>query len=168
MKEIRREREFILVPVLEKGRVVKVKKQDLFKKYDVDCIIKLPRGDFSHLKKVKSFLTHFNLQKTNHSKGYKYALALIIKPGFFDGKKQVLPVLSFENVVVAECLSVRNNVSYDKLIPKDFEYSFEHIRNVPELKKAILRRYSRSMPHLSKEEILSLGVGITKLRILRK
>jgi hypothetical protein len=148
-----------------KGKITKVSKEELFAKYQVDEIIKFRKGEFSLLKKHR-ILTHFNLQSTNHKKGNKYLLILIIKPGFFDGRKEKPPIVSFKNAPVGICLDVRNNVPYEKLRARDFKHSFENIKTVGQLKKAILKRYCQSMPHLTPKEILSLGVGITKLRIL--
>ena len=48
------------------------------------------------------------------------------------------------------------------------KFSFSHIKDVESLKKAIIDRYSSSMPNLSKEEILSLGISLTKLKIIGK
>ena len=167
MKYIPRQKKITLFLILKDGKIVKVEKNKLFRKLGVHSIIRLPKEDFVHLKGVSTFLTHFNLQKTNHKKGRKYALVLIVKQGFFDGKTQVLPVLRVDNAVIAECLDVREEVSYKELTDKDFKYSFEHIKSVPELKQAILRRYRKSLPHLFKEELFSLGVCITDLKIMK-
>ncbi len=53
---------------------------------------------------------------------------------------------------------------YNELWPEQFE----NIKNISELKAEILFRYKKSMPHLSDEQILSKGVGITYLQILGK
>ncbi len=137
-------------------------------KYNVYSIIRIQKEDFIFLKTKPKILTHFNLQFTNHQKGKKYALLLIIKPGSFDKKKDTPPILSLENIYVAECIETRNNINYDQLNKEDFRYSFPNIKNVEQLKKVIVKRYNQSMKDLSKEKILSLGVGITKLKGIKK
>ena len=166
MRNLKRSTDNKLIGVVNNGKVLHAKKDDFFRKLNIQGVIRLQKQDFAHLSSSKNYLTHFNLQRVDFKRGERFALALIVKPGFFDGKKEVLPVMSFKNAVLAECVNVRNNVPYDKLTKEDFKYSFKHIKNVPELKKAILRRYKKSVPHLSKEQILSLGVSITKLKIL--
>ena len=165
MKGLKREVRHYNIPVLKNDKIINVNKKAFFTKLGVDSIIRLHPQDFFSVNKKRIFLTHFNLQNTDHSHGKKYALALIIKPGFFDGDKQKLPVLSFDKIIIAECVNVRNNVPYNKLTSKDFNNSLKNIKSVSQLKKAIIRRYKHSMPYLSSKKILSLGVGITELRI---
>jgi len=142
--------------------------KEFLQKNDLSDIIRIQKEDFVFFKTNPKLLTHFNLQFTGHQVGNIYALSLIVKPGFFDGKEEVQPLLSFEDVPIAECIEVRNNLNYDDLKQEDFKHSFPNIKNVEHLKKVIVKRYSQSMPNLSKEKILSLGVAITKLKMIKK
>jgi hypothetical protein len=76
---------------------------------------------------------------------------------------EVSPVLSFHDIETATCIGGREHVPYKALHAADFKYSMKHIQNVEELKRAILRRYSVSMPNLTEAEILKLGVAVTTL-----
>ena len=142
--------------------------KEFLQKHEVDGIIRIREEDFVFLETNLEFLTHFNLQSTGHKKGKIYALSLIVKQGFFDGKKEVSPILSFEKYFIAECLEVKNKFKYEDLKQEDFEYCFPNIQNVAQLKKVIVKRYSESMPNLSQQKILSMGIAITKLKIIKK
>jgi hypothetical protein len=166
-KTVRRIKDMNNLFVKTGSKVVITPIKDVLREHKVNSIIRFRKEEFNQLKK-HSIITHFNLQSTNHRKGNKYLLALIIKPGFFDGKKEKPPIISFNKAPVGLCLGARNNIPYDKLRAEDFKHSFESIKNVEQLKKAILKRYSQSMAHLTPEKILSLGVGITRLKILKK
>jgi hypothetical protein len=85
-------------------------------------------------------------------------------PYFRAPGNEVLPILSFTNVYTGTVIHKREHVPYKALHAEIFQYSMKHIKNVAELKKAILRRYRVSMPNLSDEEILRRGVGITTIR----
>jgi hypothetical protein len=164
-KSIRRIKDTKNLLIQKDGGVLKLPMKEIFNNYKVHGAIRFRRKEFLLLKKHQ-VLTHFNLQSTNHKKGKRYLLALIVKPGFFNGKKEQPPIISLENALVGVCIGARNHVPYEKLRARDFKYSFENIKIVDQLKKAILKRYCQSMPLLSKKKILSLGVGITRLRIL--
>ena len=92
-----------------------------------------------------------------------YVLARILKPGYFTLTKEVLPLLSFKRSPIARCLSVRNKVAYEQLSIDDFIYSLPAIQNKKQLQKAIVKKYSKSLPTLSAKKIVSLGVAITNL-----
>ena len=95
-----------------------------------------------------------------------YVLARILKPGYFTPTKEALPVLSFEGNFLTRCLSVRNKVAYEQLSIDDFIYSLPAIQNKKQLQKAIVKKYSKSLPTLSAKKIVSLGVAITNLEIV--
>ncbi len=166
-KSIRRLKDNKNLLIQKNGKVLKLPIKEIFNKYKFQGVIRFRRKEFLLLKKHQA-LTHFNLQSTEHKKGKKYLLALIVKPGFFNGKKEQLPIISLENASVGKCIDVKNHVPYEKLRARDFKHSFKNIKTVDQLKKIILKRYCQSMPHLTPKEILSLGVGITKLRIEKK
>lgn len=145
-------------------KITKINKDKFLKKYNLHLVIRFHPEEFS--KMPNNYLVHFNLQHTGHIKGRLYALVKINKSGFFTPEKEVPPILDLNNFFIVKCIEAKNNLSYEDLTSKDFKHSFRHIKNIKQLKKIILRRYSKSLPHLSKEEILSQGIAITKLKIV--
>jgi len=166
MKETSRIIDTKKVPIQEGSKIVRLSDDELTKKYGIHKIIRLHPTEFRRLPKAGLF-THFNLQSTSHKKGQMYALVKIVKAGYFDGKKEILPVITFKEARVGLCIDAKNNMPYDKLKEDDFRYSLPNIKNVNSLKYAILRRYKKSMAHLSDEEKLSMGVAITRLKIIK-
>ena len=137
--------------------------------YRKNCIhseIKLLNSDFKLIKKKMIYLTHFNLQTTRHKPGKKYLIFPIIKQGFFDGKNYRPPLLSAK-FILAKCIFTKNNVNYNKLNKDIFKNSLSNIKNISSLKKAIVKRYSVSLPHILKRELIFVGVAITKLKIIK-
>ncbi len=139
-----------------------------FNKLPSNNIIRIRSDEYDYLPKVGQFLTHFNLQISNHKIGEIYLLPRIIELGHFDGKDEKLPLLIFTNIYYAKCIDVKENIRFEDLKENDFKFSFSTIKNVSQLKNMIIKRYSTSMPTLSKEKILSLGVSKTTLRIIGK
>jgi len=92
----------------------------------------------------------------------------IIKPGSFDGKTYKPPILDINNFILAKCISAKNKISYKNLNKKDFKYSLSNLKNINDLKKAIQRRYKKSLAYLSNAEKLSLGVAITEFKIIKR
>lgn len=78
----------------------------------------------------------------------------------------VLPLLSFENICYGECIEVGNNIEYTSLHKDIFEYSMCTIKDIDSLKQEMFRRYHLSRPELSDDDIVSLGVAYTKLRLV--
>ena len=70
--------------------------------------------------------------------------------------------------ILAKCISVKNDVDYSNVKNSDFKYSLKNIKNVNDLKKAIIRRYKKTLVNLSDDKKLSLGVAITKLKIIKR
>ena len=92
----------------------------------------------------------------------------INKRGYFDGITFKKPIYNNNNFILAKCLSAQNNIDYVDLKEKVFEHSLSNIKNINTLKKAIKRRYKKSLAHLSDTEKLSLGVAITELKIIKR
>ena len=132
----------------------------IYEKNKISGLIRIEKNDFVYLKDM-NFLTHFNLQYTDHKVGEYYCLVKILKKGKFTSKNEILPLLT-KSGFLAECIEVKNNVLYQNI---DFSFSFPTIKSIEELKKAISKRYSKSMPEI--KNLLSLGVGITKLKIIK-
>ena len=154
-----------LYEIVENNKFVKVPFNELKTKYGFYSIIRFRKEEFSLIK--GSRLTHFNISYSDHRVDKMYALVSIEKGGFFDGEKEILPILNFDNYIYGKCVAVRNNVPYSGLKDDDFENSISSIKTVQQLQKAILKRYKNSMSHISDEEKLKLGVGITELEIIK-
>jgi hypothetical protein len=162
-------------PKNETGFIIKKNKKfinkdkfDFKKIYRLHDYIKLTNQDFNQLSQINSTFVHFNLEWTGHKKNKNYLIVKIIKKGSFDGKIYRAPIISSKKVLFAKCLSFKNKIKYKNLTKKDFIYSLKTIKNNKDLKKAIIRRYKKSLPHMSKNSIINLGVAITKLKILNE
>jgi len=162
---ISRELKTNLVRVLIDGKDTEISLKDFQKNYGAFGLIRITKDEFNYIEnqEIKQ-LTHFNLQSSNHKIGEKYLLVKIIEHGDFDGKtNQTLPLLDLSNPQLFKCIECEENITYDNLKPEIFKNSFPDIKNITELKEAIIKRYSKSMSFLKKEEILELGTSITKL-----
>ncbi len=131
-------------------------------------LIRIRKEEFDDIDRHSPFFTHFNLQMAGNRIGAKVAIVKILVQGYYRGPGDELPpLLSFDDVIRASVVRTKEYVSYDELTPHDFEFSMTTIKDVESLKRAILRRYSASMPGLGEAEMLSLGVGVTTLRLER-
>jgi len=137
------------------------------KKYKVRRIIRFLKTDFTLIKKKMNRLTHFSIQETAHKKGELCLIVKIHKKGFYNGKKINHPMLSYDNFIYAKCIKVKNRIKYSDLKKNNFKYSLKNIKNVISLKKSILRRYKKSLSHLTDSKKLLLGIAITELKILK-
>lgn len=160
-------------PKNETGFFIKNKKNllkknvfDFKQKYKLHDYIKLTTKDFNLINEKKIFFTHFNLEWSGHKKGKYYLLVKILKRGSFDGKIYKAPIISSKKVFIVKCIGTKNKVMYDDLNSKDFNYSLINIKNKKNLKKAIIRRYKKTLPHIKVNEFFKLGVAITELKIL--
>ncbi len=137
--------------------------------YETTHAIRILDAEYDAIDSTSEFFTHFNLEHSGHKIGLRYILPRITKQGYFKyNHDEVAPVLSFRDVYIAECVSVRDFVAYKDLLPNDFQYSMNHIVDAQSLEDTILKRYRVSMPLLTDEEILERGVGVTTLRLLSK
>ena len=138
------------------------------KKYNVHLCIQILHSDFKLIKKNMNRFTHFNIQDAGHKPGKNYLIMKIHKRGYFDGITFKQLINNNNNFILAKCLSTQNNIDYVDLKEKVFEHSLSNIKNINALKKAIKRRYKKSLAHLSDTEKLSLGVAITELKIIKR
>lgn len=166
VEEIRRIRNVNIVRVQNGTEVTDVSTGEMLRWYNIDNIIRFREKEFAHIQKHREYLTHFNLQVCHHFAGRRYGLVLITKPGYLDGENEILPVISLRFMFIGECVEARNNIAYEDIGDDDFTFSFDHIKSVDSLKRAIIEKYRESMPSLSPDVILSLGVSITKLKIV--
>ena len=138
------------------------------KKYNIHLGIQILPSDFKLIKKNMNRFTHFNIQRTFHKPGKNYLIIKIHKQGYFDGITFKQSILDSNNFILAKCLSAQNNIDYDNLKDDVFKYSLSNIKSINALKKAIKRRYKKTLAHLSDVEKLSLGVAITELKIIKR
>ncbi len=149
-------------------KIVIVNRAALHKKYGINGIILMLKQDFKLIKKnIKRFI-HFNIQNSVHTPGKKYLIIRLYKRGYFNGVSSKRPILDSENVILAKCLSSENNIEYKNIKRKVFKRSLSNTKNVNALKKTILRRYKKTLAHLSDNEKLSLGVATTDLKIIKR
>ena len=138
------------------------------KKYNIDAGIQILPSDFKLIKKNMNRFTHFNIQSTIHKPGKNYLITRIYKQGYFDGKIYKQSILDGNNFILAKCIFSKNNIDYTDLQDNVFRYSLSNIKNINTLKKAIIRRYKKTLAHLTDSEKLSLGVAITELQIVKR
>jgi len=138
------------------------------KKYKIHAGIQILPSDFKLIKKKMNRFTHFNIQSTVHKPGKNYLITKIYRRGYFDGKKYKQSILDGNNFILAKCTFSKNNIDYVDLDKKVFKHSLSNIKSIESLKKAIIRRYRKSLAHLTKSEKLALGVAITDLKIVKR
>ena len=138
------------------------------KKYNIHATIQIVHSDFKLIKRNINRFTHFNIQSTFHKPGKNYLIIKIHKQGYFNGTTYKQSILDRNNFIFAKCLSVKNNIDYVNLKEKVFKYSLSNIKNINTLKKAVKRRYKKTLSHLSDTEKLSLGIAITELKIIKR
>ena len=152
-----------------KGKSFISKNFNVFKKkYNIHSIIKILPSDFKLINKKINRFTHFNIQSTDHKPGKNYLIVRIHKQGYYDGMTYKQSIIDSNNFILAKCLSVQNNIDYINLKKNVFKYSSSNIKNIDALKKAIKRRYKKTLIHLSDTEKMSLGVAITELKIIKR
>ena len=149
-------------------KIIAITRKSFKKKYKCNKIIRFHKSEFNLINKSVKFLTHFNIQDSGHIPGKKYLIVKVFRPGYLNGKINKPPILDLKYAFITKCLYVKSNVPYEKLNKEIFRYSLQNIKNINNLKKAILRRYKKSLAHYSDKHKLSLGVGITKLKILKE
>ena len=153
----------------KKGKNIISKNPNVFlRKYNIHHVVKLLHTDFKLIKGNMNRFTHFNIQYTEHKAGKNYLIIKIHKRGYYDGKTYRQAILDINNSILAKCIYTKNNISYADLKEKVFKHSLSNIKNVNALKKAIKRRYKKTLANLSDIEKLSLGVAITELKIIKR
>lgn len=155
------------VLVWEDGKEVLADFKSLANRLNVYGIIRIRALEYKNIPQA-GYFGHFNLEWTDHQVGKRYSLPRIMRHGSWSAttKEEVLPLLSFENAYKGECLAARQKISYEDVTEDLFEYSMTNIKDIESLKKIILERYSASLPNLTEEEILALGVSFTLLKFI--
>ncbi len=148
------------------GSVYEINAHTFDIRHDFTLCIRILDEEYKDIDGTLPYFTHFNLEYAGNPIGGRAFLPRIITRGYFRATgDEVLPTCSFANIYTGTVVRKREYVPYEALHAKIFQYSMKHIKNVDELKQAILRRYRVSMPNLSDEEILKRGVGITTIRL---
>ena len=152
--------------IRHKKKLISKNVNDFVKKFKLHDVVKLISKDFESISKKNKVINHFNLDWSGHKVGKYYLLVKIMKKGSFNGKVYKAPILSKKIVYFVKCLKIKNYLRYENLKKKDFKYSFKDIKNVKALKKAMIRRYKKSLLHINNIQIIRLGVSTTKLKII--
>lgn len=137
-------------------------------KCGVDGVIRILNTEYDDIDVRLPVYTHFNLEYCGHHVGSIYGLPRILTQGYFKSiDDEEPPILSFNTMLIGKCVQVKEHVSYSALTPMDFEHAMRSLRTVDAVQRAIVERYSVSMPLLSPEEIIARGVAVTTLCFLR-
>lgn len=156
--------------ILQNGERKKISISEFRKKTEMHDVIRIVDDEYRYIDPTEGYLTHFNLEDTDSIPGKTYILARIVAGGFFRPREhqEQEPLLSLHDVFVATCEEVKTNLSYENLDQSFFKFSMTHIHDRATLKDAIYKRYHVSMPELSRETIMALGVSWQILKIIRK
>ena len=151
---------------LKGKKIISIDCKTFYKKNKIDSEIKLLKSEFRLINKNMIKLTHFNLQRTRHKINRRYLIISIDKQGYFNGKKYKAPL--FQNkFILVKCFYSKNYIDYKDLKKNIFKNSLNNIKNVASLKKAIIKRYKISLPHITKSRLLSAGIAVTKLKVIK-
>lgn len=153
-----------------KKKVFKVKYKNFCRKFKVKEIIKLSKFEFKNLEKryLKKSFNHYNLHNSVHKKNKNYLIIKILRKGMSQKTKHIQPLLDYKKFYLVKCLQIKNNIKYNKLSSSDFRNNILSVNNADNLKVNILKKYQTTLRHITKKEKLNLGVGITKLKVLKK
>ncbi len=134
----------------------------------VKSIIRIPKEEYPEKATRGSIFTHFNLPVPSDFTGTRAVLSRILENGYFKTSgEEKLPLLSFSNVWLVNVTKQINFANYDSFSPEIFERTIGGVRNVDELKKLILSRYSKSIPDFDEKGILSQGLSVRFLELLK-
>lgn len=134
--------------------------KEVFDKFDVAEIVRIPIEDYPENVKSGDVFSHFNLTIPEVEIGRKVVLSKLLRHGFFSEEKEVLLLLSLENVWTAEIVDFKQFADYEKLPEEIFNNSIGKIQDVDGLKRIILERYFNILVGKSKEEVLDIGFTV--------
>lgn len=142
---------------------------DVLTRFKVDEAMRIPIQDYPEKASPGQEIVHFNLPVACNRSDFTVLLSKIIKSGHFrppDDEK--LPTLLFNNVWVAKVTKFLPAISYGDLKPEWFNSSIGGATDPESLKTLILNRYQKSLPCSDCQEILSQGLSVTFLRLIKK
>lgn len=140
---------------------------EIFEKLGVESCIRIVNSEYQNINPSDQYFTHFNMEKGLHIPGKVYLLPRILRSGRIESDKVIPPLLSFEKVYMMECIDAEDFVKYEELKHNVFEHSMINIKDIASLQDVILARYSQSRPLLTREDIISKGVGVTYLKVVK-
>lgn len=163
--QIKRQKNYNDILILKNGEEVYVDVEEFLNQYKIDWVIRIQNTDIEFIKD-KEIYAHFNLQISNHKVWKVYLLPKILRNGYFDEKNniEVLPLLEIDEKLIFECIDVQESLNYSEIWENHLQNSLDYIKEVEDLKEHIYFKYSKSMPNLTKEQILDLGVAYTLLK----
>ncbi|MFT4260944.1 MAG: transketolase family protein [Candidatus Woesearchaeota archaeon] len=147
--------------VKQKGETKSLDKKLFLKQQKADGIIRVTPKEFDFFKEQEE-LTHFNLQQSFHKKNNTYLIMKLLEHGYFTKDEEKLPLLDADNILKFKCLDVKEKLPYTKISKQDINKS--STKSLSSLKQSILNRYQKSLPGISKKELLELGVSMTSLQ----
>jgi hypothetical protein len=156
------------LPFLKDGNIIDVDWNGFKAFYKIDSVIKMFPDEFRQVPSPPSHLIHFNLEYSGHKPNHQYLITCIETGGSYDGVNYLGPIMRAGVAYLSRCITVTNNVQYTDIDQCLFVHSLSDIQSVWSLKKNILHRYKRSLPNISDDVKLSLGVSITELELFEE
>lgn len=148
----------------KKSEKIYIDLNTLKRRFKLDGIIKFLPYDFKFLKKK---FYHFNLEYAHHKKNKKYLIIKIKKKGFYDGKKETLPIYDINNLSIYKCFLIRQKIKYDSIDNYFYKNALKITSSKKKLLNSILRRYKYLQKKYTKDKIINSGVSITGLKFCK-
>jgi hypothetical protein len=141
--------------------------EEVLNKFNVGESIRIPVQDYPEDILPGQEIVHFNLPVAYDRNGIVVVLSKIIKSGHFrPPHDEKLPVLSFEDIWKAKVIKFIPSIHYEDIKGDCLKNNIGGVHDVTSLKELILRRYKKTLPHLSDSEILDQGLSVTFLKLL--
>lgn len=156
------------IRVFVNRREMSLLRNDVSQKLNVDTVVRIPDSVYPNNTKAGEILSHFGLPIHGDIAGSKAALPKILEHGFFRRtREEKLPLLSFEKIWIAEIVECFELISYNNLQERFFKNVIGEAVDERSLKELILNRYRNQLPDRSDEEILSEGVSLRLLKLIK-
>lgn len=149
---------------------IKIPMAIVHEELNVQEIIRIPNDAYPDEAASGTTVVHFGLPIYGViGENSKTVLPRIIEYGYFraSGEEQ-LPLLSFENIWLAQVTRLIQSTGYGSLPEDCFENVIGGATNLTELLMMILSRYKHTLPDSTEESILSKGVSIRYLELREK
>ena len=143
-----------------------------FNRFNVHNWVRFTPEEFDAIDPEAQFLDHFNAGETDTEEGKNYIAMKILRGGTRatdPGQQETPPLLSLDDgAFIVECEAVQKGVPYEDLKEDYFEYALKGITDRESLKADILKKYRKSRPHLTDEDIVNLNVTHTRFKVIGK
>jgi hypothetical protein len=157
------------IRALVNGLEINLRRDDVLQRLNVDTMVRIPDSVYPQEGKPGDFISHFGLPIHGDHAGSIAAMPKILEHGYFRRTgEEMLPLLSFEKIWLAQIVECFESISYDNLLGRFFKNTIGKATDTDSLKQLILNRYQNQLPDRSHEEILSEGVSIRILRLVEK